>query len=158
MAKLIEEIEKMTEEEVTVSDERDIFKLLSEHMEEIGSLLNLLKTASDSGVLTLLNGLFENKGESMQEISDELAKPKNIRFVRNLMSIYTLLSNIDPDVVRTFMLNLSSAVDRSPQLKNEGPMGLLSIRSNMKDPDVAVGFRVLFEIAKGFTSQGKRKE
>lgn len=158
MAKLIEEIEKTNEEEVKMDEEQNVFRLLTDHSEEIGSLLSLLKSASDSGVFTLLQGLFENKGDSMQDLSEELAKPKNVRFVRNLMSIYSLLSNIDPETVRTFMLNLASAVDRSPQFRKDGPIGLMAIRSNMRNPDVAVGFRVLFEIAKGFTSQGKRKE
>ncbi len=158
MAKLIEEIEKMTKEEAAVNGEQEVFKMLSEHAEEIGSMLDLLKSASDSGIFTLLMALFENKGDSMGEISEELAKPKNVRFVRNLMTIYTLLSNIDPEVVRNFMLNLANAVDSSPKLKNQGSMGLMALRSNMKDPDVAVGFRVLFEVAKGFTRPNKRKE
>lgn len=157
MAKLIEEIERMNEEDFKVNKEQDVFKILSEHAEEIGSLLDLLKSASDSGVFTLLRALFENKGDSMHDITEELAKPKNVRFVRNLMSIYTLLSNIDPDVVRNFMLNLANAVDIAPKLK-DGSMGLLALRNNMKDPDVTVGFRVLFEIAKGFTQPKTRKE
>lgn len=158
MAKLTEEIEKMNEDEVTANDEMDLVKLLSDHVDEIGSLLSILRSASESGILTLFRGLFENKGDSMQEISEELTKPKNVRFVRNLMSIYTLLSNIDPDIVRSFMLNLASSVDRSPEFRDMGPVGLMALRSNMKDPEVAVGFRVLFEVAKGFTSQAKRKE
>ena len=158
MAKLIEKIEKMTEEEEKDANEQDIFKLLSEHSEELASLLDLLKTANDSGLFTLVRALLENKGESMSGITEELAKPKNVRFVRNLMSIYTLLSNIDPDIVRNFMLNLASAVDKSLDLRDQGGMGLLALRSSMKDPDVAVGFRVLYEVAKGFTRSGNKKE
>ncbi len=158
MAKLIEEIEKMTEEEAKATKEQDVFKLLSEHTEEIGSLLDLLKAANEGGLFTLIRAFLENKGESMAGITEELAKPKNVRFVRNLMSIYTLLSNIEPDIVRNFMLNLASAVDRSSSLRDQGGMGLLALRSSMKDPDVAVGFRVLYEVAKGFTRSGNKKE
>lgn len=157
MAKLIEEIERRHEEE-NVGEQSDVLSLLNEHREELNSLFDLLKSASESGIFTFLRAIFDNKGESMHEISDELAKPKNIKFVRNLMSIYTLLSNIDPDVVRPFMLNLANAVDKSSEMKDEGPMGLLALRSNMKDPDVTVGFRVLFEVAKGFTRLGTKKE
>lgn len=158
MAKLIEEIEKMTEEEANEAKEQDIFKLLSEHSEELSSLLDLLKTANESGLITLIRALLENKGESMSGITEELAKPKNVRFVRNLMSIYALLSNIEPDIVRNFMLNLANAVDRSSSFRDQGGMGLLGLRSSMKDPDVAVGFRVLYEVAKGFTRNGNKKE
>ncbi len=158
MAKLIEEIERMTDEDSAVNAEQDVFRMLAEHSDDIAAVLDLLKSASESGIFTLLKALFENKGDSMQEISDELAKPKNIRFVRNLMSIYALLSNIDPDVVRTFMLNLANAVDNSQKMKGQGPMGLMALRNNMKDPDVTVGFRVLFEVAKGFTRPKTRKE
>lgn len=157
MAKAIEEIEKMQEENVQ-SVEVDLFQLMYEHRNELNSVLELLKTAEESGILTLLRSLLENRDASSSEISNELTRPKNIRFVRNLMSIYTLLSNIDPDIVRNFMLNLASAVDHSDELKKQGPMGLMAIRSNMKDPDVTVGFRVLFEIARGFTTEKKRKE
>lgn len=158
MAKLIEEIEKKTEQEATVIAEQDLFRLLLEHSEEISSLLDLIRAGSESGLFTLVKGLLENKGESIGSISDELVKPKNMRFVRNLMSIYTLLSNIDPDIVRNFMLNLARAVDSSSSLKEQGSMGLMALRSNMKDEDVAVGFRVLFEVAKGFTRSGNKKE
>lgn len=158
MAKLIEEIEKKTEQEATVIAEQDLFRLLLEHSEEISSLLDLIRAGSESGLFTLVKGLLENKGESIGSISDELVKPKNMRFVRNLMSIYTLLSNIDPDIVRNFMLNLARAVDNSSSLKEQGSMGLMALRSNMKDEDVAVGFRVLFEVAKGFTRSGNKKE
>lgn len=158
MAKLIEEIERMNEEELSASNEQDVFKLLSEHSEQIGAFLDLLKSASDTGVFTLLQGIFENKGESMQNLTEELVKDKNVRFVRNLLSIYTLLSNIDPDIVRNFMLNLAKAVDVSPKLRDQGSMGLLTLRNNMKDPDVTVGFRVLFEVAKGFSRPSAKKE
>lgn len=158
MAKLIEEIEKMTEEEAKDSREQDIFKILSEHSQEIASLLDMVKAASDSGLFTILRAFMENKGESVSGITEELAKPKNVRFVRNLMSIYTLLSNIEPDIVRNFMLNLAGAVDKSSSLRDQGGMGLLALRSSMKDPDVAVGFRVLYEVAKGFTRSSNHKE
>lgn len=156
MAKLIEEIEKMTVEDR--KEELDYLSLLAEHMDDIKSFLDLLRSANESGILTLLKALFDHKGDAMNEVSGELGKSKNVKFVRNLMSIYTLLSNIDPDVVRPFMLNLSKAVDRSEDLKDKGPMGLMAMRSQMMDPDVAVGFRVLFEVAKGFTRPQEKKE
>ncbi len=158
MAKLIEEIEKMTEEEEKENKGQDILKVLSEHSQEISSLLDLVKTASESGLFTIVKAFLENKGESMTDITEELAKPKNVRFVRNLMSIYTLLSNIEPDIVRNFMLNLASAVDKSPSFRGQGGMGLLALRSSMKDPDVSVGFKVLYEVAKGFTRGSDKKE
>ena len=157
MAKMIEEIESNVQAETT-DESLDLAMLLTKHGEEIDSLLDLVKSARESGIFTFLKALFENKGDSMSEISSELVKLQNIRFVRNLMSIYTLLSNIDPDTVRKFMLNLANAVDKSPKMKNKGPMGLMALRSNMKDPDVTVGFRVLFEVAKGFTKPSDKKE
>lgn len=157
MAKMIEEIESDVREE-TIDESLDLATLLANHGEEIDAFLDLVKSAKESGVFTFLKALFENKGDSMSEISGELTKPQNVRFVRNLMSIYTLLSNIDPDTVRKFMLNLANAVDKSATLKDKGPMGLMALRTNMKDPDVTVGFRVLFEVAKGFTRPSTKKE
>lgn len=157
MAKMIEEIEADVQNE-QLDENMDLSTLISRHGEEIDAFLDLVKVAKDSGIFTFLKALFENKGDSMAEVSSELTKPQNIRFVRNIMSIYTLLSNIDPEIVRKFMLNLANAVDKSPGLKDKGPMGLMALRSNMKDPDVTVGFRVLFEVAKGFTRPTTRKE
>lgn len=157
MAKMIEEIEKK-EGEYNEEIAEAYLKKVSEYSEDIDALFGLISAANKSGILTLLRSLFENKGSSMDEISDELVKPKNIRFVRNLMSIYTLLSNIDPEIVRSFMLTLAKAVDSSPDMKSEGPMGLLALRSKMRDPDVSVGMRVLFETARGFTRKAERKE
>lgn len=157
MAKLIEEIEKMSEEESSTTQETDLFKLLAEHTDEIRTILDFVKSVSESGLYSLAKSLVEHRAGSMEELTEEITKPKNVRFVRNLLSIYSLLSNIEPDVVRNFMLNLASAVDQSPELKNKGPMGLMALRSNMKDPDVTVGFRVLFEVAKGFTRSTDNK-
>ena len=157
MAKMIEEIETNVQEE-SLDGTLDLATLLAKHGEEIDSFLDLVKSASESGIFTLLKALFENKGEAMTQISDEISKPQNTRFVRNLLTVYTLLSNIDPDTVRKFMLNLASAVDKSSSLKDEGPMGLMALNRNMKDPDVSVGFRVLFEVAKGFTKPSTKKE
>ena len=157
MSKMIEEIESNVQAETT-DESLDLATLLTKHGEEIDAFLDLVKSAQESGIFTFLKALFENKGDSMSEISSELVKPQNIRFVRNLMSIYTLLSNIDPDTVRKFMLNLANAVDKSPTMKDKGPMGLMALRTNMKDPDVTVGFRVLFEVAKGFTKPSVKKE
>lgn len=158
MAELIEEIEKMAEEEQTTSGLGDGIALIMEHREELSALLDLLKAAHQSGVLTLLKAFMDNRGSASADISEELARPKNIRFIRNLTSMYTLLSNIDPEVVRPFMLNLAKAVDKSPSMKDQGPMGLMAIRSQMRDPDVAVGFRVLFEVAKGFSRESGKKD
>ncbi len=157
MAKMIEEIETKVQEE-SLDGTLDIPTLLAKHGEEIDAFLDLVKSASESGIFTLLKSLFENKGEAMTQLSDEITKPQNTRFVRNLLTIYTLLSNIDPDTVRKFMLNLAGAVDKSSSLKDEGPMGLMALNRNMKDPDVSVGFRVLFEVAKGFTKPSTKKE
>ncbi len=157
MAKLIEEIEKLYHEEVNAG-EFDFAATLSDHKEEIVSLLDLLKAANEGGVFTFLKAFFVNKGDSLQDLTEELAKPKNVMFIRNLMTIYTLLSNINPDVVRHFMQNLASAVDDAPSFKDRGGMGLLALRSQMKNPDVTVGLRVLFEAAKGFTGQLNRKD
>ncbi len=157
MAKMIEKIEKLDSEtaEETAGKYMD---WASEHSEDLKALFDLLEVANRSGMITLLKSLFENKGSAMDDVSEELTKPQNMRFVRNLMSIYTLLSNIDPDIVRSFMLNLARAVDRSGDMKGDGPLGLLAIRSKMKDPDVTVGMRVLFEVARGFTRETGRKE
>ena len=157
MAKLIEEIVRMSNEDANAAESAFI-AILSEHREEIASLLDLLRTANEGGVFTFLKAFFVNKGESLQDLTEEMARPKNVMFVRNLMTVYTLLSSINPDVVRPFMQNLASAVDNAPSFKDRGGMGLLALRSQMKDPDVTAGLRVLFEVAKGFTGSSKRKD
>ncbi len=156
MAKMIEEIER--KENANEEQADGYSRLASEHSEDLEAFFELLEAANKSGIITFLKALFERKGSSMDALSDELVKPDNIRFIRNLMSIYTLLSNIDPDRVRSFMLNLANAVDKSESMRDKGGMGLLALRANMMDPDVSVGFRVLFETAKGFTRESKRKE
>ncbi len=101
MSKMIEEIESNVQEEAQ-DESLDLATLLAKHGEEIDAFLDLVKAAQESGIFTFLKALFENKGESMSEISNELVKPQNIRFVRNLMSIYTHHAQSRPGLCSLF--------------------------------------------------------
>ena len=49
------------------------------------------------------------------------------------------------------------SITAADRLKADGPLGLLKIGSQLKDPDVSAGVRVLLSVARGFTAGRKDK-
>lgn len=154
MAKMIEEIESGNPKDSEIS--AGVLSLLAEHGEDLKAVLDLVSLARRSGLLDFLKALLERKEDATEVLVEEATKDPNMKFLRNLLSVYTLLSRIDPDRIRGFMENAADSVQSAGKFKGEGPMGILKINSQIKDPDVSAGLRVLFSLARGFTAREKK--
>ncbi len=155
MAKMIEKIEENGNAE-TVSPEA-VMEEMAGHMEDISAVLDLVAAANRSGMISFLKSLVENYRGITDVVVEEATSQSNMRFIRNLLSIYTVLSRVDPERLRPFMENAARSVEDADRLKAEGPLGLLKIGSQLKDPDVSAGIRILLSMAKGFTEGRKNK-
>lgn len=153
MAKMIDGIETVDEEEMDSTSQ--IVDLLATHAGDIGSILELIAVARKSGIIDFLEALLERKGDATEVIVEEATKEQNMRFIRNILTIYTLLSRVNPDILRAFMENAAHSIEKSEEFRKEGSLGLLKINSQLKDPDVSAGLRVLISLAKGFTRREK---
>ena len=155
MAKMIEEIEEDKKSGSVSSDE--MMEQIMNHASDISAVLDLIAAANRTGVIAFLKALVENHQDVTDVVVEEATSQSNMRFIRNLLSVYTMLSRIDPDRLRPFMENAADSITAADGLKVEGPLGLLKIGSQLKDPDVSAGVRVLLSIAKGFTAGRKNK-
>jgi len=155
MAKMIEEIEEDKKSGSVSSDE--MMEQIMNHASDISAVLDLIAAANRTGVIGFLKALVENHQDVTDVVVEEATSQSNMRFIRNLLSVYTMLSRIDPDRLRPFMENAADSITAADGLKAEGPLGLLKIGSQLKDPDVSAGVRVLLSIAKGFTAGRKNK-
>ena len=155
MAKMIEEIEEDKKSGSVSPDE--LMEQIMNHASDISAVLDLIAAANRTGVIAFLKALVENHQDVTGVVVEEATSQSNMRFIRNLLSVYTVLSRIDPEKLRPFMENAADSIADADRLKADGPLGLLKIGSQLKDPDVSAGVRVLLSVAKGFTSGRKNK-
>ena len=155
MAKMIEEIEDDKKSGSVPTSE--LMEQIADHASDISAVLDLIEAANRTGVIAFLKALVENHQDVTEVIVEEATSQGNMRFVRNLLSVYTMLSRIDPERLRPFMENAADSIAAADRLKADGPLGLLKIGSQLKDPDVSAGVRVLLSVARGFTAGRKDK-
>ena len=156
MSKAIEKIEV----ESSQANQDSMVAILNDLMSmdrEIGSVLAILRKVTESGILEALAALIERNQEVMSVIFGELSQKENSNFVRNILTVYTLLSRIDPEKLRKFMKNLAESINESDKFRGERPLGLLSIGREIKDPDISTGIRVLLNAARGFSTKDDAK-
>lgn len=150
---MAKQIEKISLE--PVSDKQDnMVGLLNDLMnmdKELAAILSILRKVSESGLLEAMTAMLERNGEVMSVVFNELSQKENSNFVRNLLTIYTLLSRVDPERLGRFMKNLSRSINAADSFSTEKPLGLMAIGREMKNPDVSAGLRVLLSAARGFT-------
>jgi uncharacterized protein YjgD (DUF1641 family) len=152
MAKSIE----LIKEEETEQKQDNIVGLMGDLMsmdKELKSMMELVKKISQSGVIEVLKALIEKYGDVTSVVFNELAEPENSNFIRNLLTLYTLLSRINPELLRKFMENLADSIQNADTNKTKPPLGLFSLGRELRDEDISAGIRVLLSAAKGFTKK-----
>jgi len=155
MAKMIEEIEEDKKSGTASPDA--VMEEIMNHASDISAVLDLIAAANRTGVIGFLRALVENHQDVTDVVVEEATSQSNMRFMRNLLSVYTMLSRIDPERLRPFMENAADSIAAADRLKADGPLGLLKIGSQLKDPDISAGVRVLLSVARGFTAGRKDK-
>ncbi len=151
---------KMTNKIVQEQDERKELNaagVFQGHFDEIQSLLDLISAFKKSGILSLMNAILSQKDDVLEVVSSDLLNAENTRFIQNALSIYTLLSRVDPEIIRRMVLTAADAMMNADVFKKDPPLGLLRINSMLKDPDLSAGIRVILSAIGAMTSSGKQQ-
>ena len=151
---------KMTNKIVQEQDERkelNAARVFQGHFDEIQSLLDLISAFKKSGILSLMNAILSQKDDVLEVVSSDLLNAENTRFIQNALSIYTLLSRVDPEKISRMVLTAADAMMNADVFKKDPPLGLLRINSMLKDPDLSAGIRVILSAIGAMTSSGKQQ-
>lgn len=151
---------KMTNKIVQEQDERKELNaagVFQGHFDEIQSLLDLISAFKKSGILSLMNAILSQKDDVLEVVSSDLLNAENTRFIQNALSIYTLLSRVDPEKISRMVLTAADAMMNADVFKKDPPLGLLRINSMLKDPDLSAGIRVILSAIGAMTSSGKQQ-
>ena len=138
MSKPIEYIEeKETEEDSLIPDE---------YRESLGSFLKTIKNLNDSGFLALVNAMAANYKFIMDTFSDQFNSDTTKKSVTNIMSIFDLLSKLDPDVTVNLMNRLGDSINSAGKIQDKG---LMDIMRMLNDKTVAGYITLILKIISG---------
>ncbi|MGC8506116.1 MAG: DUF1641 domain-containing protein [Thermoplasmata archaeon] len=146
MAKMIDESINFQERTV---QETDMVQMITRYSSGIDKILEIVSVANRTGLLDLLESIMIHRDDILQILTEEVNSGKNNRFIRNSLSLYSLLSGIDPEIVRPMIENTARTLSNMESFKNAQQGGLSKILSDFRDPDVLAGMRMLLSILKG---------
>ena len=148
-------VAKMIDESVAVLEktvqEPDMAGMITRYSSDIEKLLEIVSVANRTGLLDLLESIMLHKDDVLQIATEEVNSARNNRFIQNSLSMYTLLSGLDPEIVRPMIENTAKSLSNMESLKSAQQGGLSKIISDFRDPNVLAGMRVLLSIMKGIT-------
>ena len=148
-------VAKMIDESVGVLEktvqEPDMAGMITRYSSDIEKLLEIVSVANRTGLLDLLESIMLQKDDVLQIATEEVNSARNNRFIRNSLSMYTLLSGLDPEIVRPMIENTAKSLSNMESLKSARQGGLSKIISDFRDPNVLAGMKVLLSIMKGIT-------
>ena len=151
---------KMTNKIVQEQDERKEISaagMFQRHFDDIQSLLDLISAFRESGFHSMIKSMLTQKDDVLEVVSSDLLNAENARFIQNALSIYALLSRVDPEIMRHIVLTAADAMMNADAFKKEPPLGLLRINSMLKDPDISAGIRVMLSAIGAMTSSRKQQ-
>ena len=149
-----ESISRVIEDEKSTETSSDAMELMfGKYGKSMIELMQAVKALGDSGILSIASSLLENYQDALATITEELSDGRMENFIRNVSAVYTLLSRIQPEMVRSFMENAADEMNRGNREYPGKPLGLLSLNSLIRDPDVSSGMRILVGTMKGFTKK-----
>ena len=109
-----------------------------EHADAQLATYEVLQGLHDSGVLEALRGLLGSGGKVLEGVVDAARTPESVRAVRNLVVVFKVLGEIDPDVFDGFALALPEAMHHAREQGKEPP-SLLAILNKFRSRDLRRG-------------------
>lgn len=149
MSSVAEPIDLEEERQARRAQESDLAleRLLAEavrHQEAIREALRLLAALHEHGWLRLAAALVENGDRVAARALTELERPCNLRALQSLVAAAGLLSRIEPAQVERLGAALAPALEAAAgRLAAGGPVGLLGLLRQARDPEVNRGLQAL---------------
>ena len=109
-----------------------------EHADALLATYEVLQALHDSGVLEALRGLLGSGDKVLESVVDAARTPELVRAVRNLVVVFKVLGEIDPDVFDGFALALPEAMHHAREQGKEPP-SLLAIVNKFRSRDLRRG-------------------
>src|SRR6185437_10341659 len=83
----------------SIEYERQLAAAPQEHSEALLSLIDMLQTAHDQGLLDLVHGALGAKDIITGKLAEYAKLPEGVAAIRNLLAMGKLLSAIDPETL-----------------------------------------------------------
>ena len=116
-------------------------------------LVRLARGLHESGALAFLVALAEGSGTLTNEMAEWIHQPGNRRMLQNLVAIYTLLQQIDTEVLVTVAHALEEGLVEAGRARRSGrvarPPTLPSLWRETGDPDVRRGLLIVLGFLRG---------
>jgi uncharacterized protein YjgD (DUF1641 family) len=138
MSKPIKYIEDEEEKEVQIIPE--------EYKESFDNLFKTIKNLNDSGFISLINAVSVNYKYIIDTFSDQFNSETTKKSLTNIMSVFDLISQIDPDMTVSFMSRLGESINNAGKPQAKGLIGLARMLNNK---DVAGYISVFLKIIAG---------
>jgi uncharacterized protein YjgD (DUF1641 family) len=116
-------------------------------------LVRLARGLHESGALAFLVALAEGSGTVTVEMAEWIHLPRNRRMLQNLVAIYTLLQQIDTEVLLTVAQALEDGLVEAGRARRSGRVAraptLASLWREASEPDVRRGLLIVFGFLRG---------
>lgn len=121
-----------------------------DHGDALLSSLKLLQELHDTGTLDLLRGLVGRGDAVVNHVVNIISTPEMIDALRNLLSLGTLLTAINPDA-------LHNAIQGTPQDRNNKPPSLFAITKQLNTEEARLGLSAAVGLLTAFGGAIKRE-
>jgi uncharacterized protein YjgD (DUF1641 family) len=116
-------------------------------------LVRLARGLHENGALAFLVALAERSGTVTSEMAEWIHLPGNRKMLQNLAAIYTLLQQIDTDVLLTVAYALEDGLVEAGRARRSGRVApaptLPSLWRELSDPDVRRGLLIVAGFLRG---------
>ena len=140
MAERIDKIERLPEGFDDEQTRAEWVDKIGKHGDALDDTLRLVQALHDRGVLSLLVGMVEQSDRIARVAAKELAQPRNVQVLENLLTLYELVGRLDPESLKE---------KPQPPLQRQRKMGLLGLWRQIRDPDVQRGLHWILDCLRG---------
>lgn len=121
-----------------------------EYTESFANLLKTIKNLNDSGFLSLINALSANYKYIVDTFSEQFNSDPTKKSLTNIISVFDLLSKLDPDMVVSIMSKLGDSINNAGKPEATGIMGIMRM---VNSSEVAEPISVLLRILAGLSDK-----
>ena len=137
-------------EYVETEEEKLPAMIPDEYKESFSNLLKTIKNLNGSGFLSLVNAMSVNYKYIIDTFSEQFNSDTTKKSLTNVMSVFDLLSKLDPDMMVSLMNRLGDSINNAGKPEAGG---LMSIVRMMNNSDVAGPISVLLKILAGMSEK-----
>ncbi len=125
------------------------------YMKNFQNLLDTIKVLDESGILVFIKALSKNYRDIFDILSEKLDQDSVKKSSGNLLSVFGLLNEIDPDKTYELMSKLGNAINTTNLPQDAKKIGLLGSIKLLDEPDINIMIRYTIDILHKVLSKEK---